>query len=63
MDSGAPKVPMLQYVRNETRYRMLIQADEHRAEMLMQSAREDVEKRWNLYKQMAAIQYKANGND
>ena len=27
--------------------------DEARAEMLMKSAREDVDKRWNLYKQMA----------
>jgi pyruvate-ferredoxin/flavodoxin oxidoreductase len=42
---------------------MLIQADEQRAEMLMKSAREDVDKRWNLYKQMAAIQYKPANNE
>ena len=42
---------------------MLVQADEVRAEMLMNEAREDVRKRWDLYKQMAAIQYKAEGTE
>jgi len=28
--------------------------------MLMKSAKEDVAKRWELYKQMAAIQYTAS---
>jgi pyruvate-ferredoxin/flavodoxin oxidoreductase len=63
IDSREPTVSVQDYAYNETRYRMLMQADEHRAEMLMKSAREDVEKRWNLYKQMAAIQYKAEGKE
>jgi pyruvate-ferredoxin/flavodoxin oxidoreductase len=63
IDSREPTVSVQDYAYNETRYRMLIQADEQRAEKLMQAAREDVDKRWNLYKQMAAIQYKANGSD
>ena len=63
IDSKEPTVSVQEYAYNETRYRMLLQADETRAEMLMHSAREDVRKRWDLYKQMAAIQYKAEGND
>jgi hypothetical protein len=38
---------------------MLLQSDEARAEMLMREAKSDVTKRWSLYQQMAAIQYKA----
>ncbi len=63
IDSKDPSVPVQDYAYNETRYRMLMQADEARAEMLMRLARQDVEKRWNLYKQMAAIQYKVDGNN
>jgi hypothetical protein len=36
---------------------MLVQSDESRAEMLMDEAQENVKTRWELYKQMAAIQY------
>ena len=46
-----------EYAYNETRYRMLLQSDEHRAEELMKEAKEDATKRWNLYRDMAAIQY------
>ena len=59
IDSKDPTVTVEEYAYNETRYRMLLQSDEARAEMLMKSAHEDVSKRWELYKQMAAIQYNA----
>jgi pyruvate-ferredoxin/flavodoxin oxidoreductase len=59
IDSKDPSVPVEEYAYKETRYRMLLQSDEARAEMLMKSAKEDVRKRWELYKQMAAIQYTA----
>ena len=59
IDSKDPSVPVEEYAYHETRYRMLLQSDEARAEMLMTSAKEDVRKRWELYKQMAAIQYNA----
>ncbi len=61
INSRDPSIPVQEYAYNETRYRMLMQADEARAEQLMQEAREDVTKRWNLYKQMAAMQYKPDG--
>jgi pyruvate-ferredoxin/flavodoxin oxidoreductase len=59
IDSKDPTVTVEEYAYNETRYRMLVQSDETRAEMLMKLARSDVEKRWELYRQMAAIEYKA----
>ncbi len=59
LDSKAPSIPVSEYAYNETRYRMLLQSDEARAELLMKHANSDAEKRWNLYKQMAEIQYEA----
>jgi len=58
IDSKEPTMSVEDYAYNETRYRMLLQSDEARAEMLMKQARTDVEKRWNLYRQMAEIEYK-----
>jgi len=63
LDSKAPSIPMDEYAYNETRYRMLLQSDEQRAELLMRSARGDAAKRWQLYQQMAAIQYSASQTD
>jgi len=57
LDSKAPSIPVSEYAYNETRYRMLLQSDEARAEALMRLASSDAEKRWNLYKQMADIEY------
>ena len=57
IDSKEPTVSVEDYAYNETRYRMLLQSDEHRAEELMKFAKEDVTRRWNLYREMAAIQY------
>jgi pyruvate-ferredoxin/flavodoxin oxidoreductase len=63
IDSKAPSVPFEQYAYNETRYRMLVQSDEARAELLLKEAQQDVKSRWDLYEQMAAMHYsKANGN-
>ncbi len=59
IDSKDPTVSVKEYAYNETRYRMLVQSDEARAEMLMQQATADVAKRWELYQQMANIEYKA----
>jgi pyruvate-ferredoxin/flavodoxin oxidoreductase len=59
IDSKDPSVAVEDYAYNETRYRMLLQSDEPRAEKLMAQAKNDVAKRWELYKQMADIEYKA----
>ena len=57
LDSKDPTVPIDQYVYNETRYKMLVQSDEERAEMLLKQAQQDVRARWEYYKQMAAMHY------
>ena len=55
LDSKAPKIPLRDYVYNETRYSMLVQSDEGRAEMLLKLAQEDVEKRWKQYEALASV--------
>jgi pyruvate-ferredoxin/flavodoxin oxidoreductase len=57
LDSKEPTVAVKDYAYNETRYRMLVQSDETRAEMLMGKADEFAKRKWELYKQMAAMAY------
>jgi len=57
IDSKEPTIPVSQYAYNESRYRMLLQSDEQRAELLMKQAQKDVQGRWDLYRQMAAMHY------
>ena len=61
IESKEPSIPISQYAYNETRYKMLTQLDEARAEELMQAAQRDAKSRWTLYQQMAAMHY-GNGN-
>jgi len=64
IDSKAPSIPLEQYAYNETRYRMLVQSDETRAEMLLKEAQNDVNKRWEYYQQMASMHYtKTDGGE
>jgi pyruvate-ferredoxin/flavodoxin oxidoreductase len=57
IESKEPSIPISQYAYNETRYKMLTQLDEDRAEELMREAQQDARSRWNLYQQMAAMHY------
>ena len=61
IESKEPTIPISQYAYNETRYKMLTQMDETRAEQLMQEAQREAKSRWTLYQQMAAMHY-GNGN-
>lgn len=64
IDSKEPTVKLEDYTYNETRYRMLLQTDENRAEELMKKAKRDAANRWDLYRQMAAMHYTPqNGNE
>ena len=63
IDSKEPTVPVSQYAYNETRYRMLLQSDEQRAELLMRQAQNDSKGRWDLYRQMAAMHYDGPKDD
>jgi len=62
IDSKEPTVSVEEYAYNETRYRMLLQSNEERAEMLMAKAKHDAASRWNLYQQMAEMHY-GNGKE
>jgi pyruvate-ferredoxin/flavodoxin oxidoreductase len=55
IDSKDPSIPLEQYAYNETRYRMLQQSDPERAESLMDQAKHDIERRWNLYQHLAGL--------
>jgi len=61
IDSKEPTISFADYAYNETRYRMLLQSDEQRAEALMRQAEQDVKSRWKLYSQLAAMHYDGNG--
>jgi pyruvate-ferredoxin/flavodoxin oxidoreductase len=65
IDSKEATISLEQYAYNETRYRMLVQSDETRAEALLKEAQQDVKSRWSLYEQLAAMHYgngTADGN-
>jgi pyruvate-ferredoxin/flavodoxin oxidoreductase len=57
IDNKEPTTRLEDYVYNETRYRMLLQSDEERAEKLLSEAKQDNKSRWALYEQMAAMHY------
>lgn len=55
LDSKAPSLPLREYIYNETRYKMLTQTDEARAEQLYKEAQADVQRRWKQYEQLAGV--------
>jgi pyruvate-ferredoxin/flavodoxin oxidoreductase len=60
VDFKEPTVSVQDYAYKETRYRMLLQTDESRAELLMKHAQQDAAKRWERYHQMAGLDYQAD---
>ncbi|MBI5944453.1 MAG: pyruvate:ferredoxin (flavodoxin) oxidoreductase [Chloroflexi bacterium] len=63
IESKEPSIPISQYAYNETRYKMLTQIDEVRAEQLMKEAQKDAKSRWTLYQQMASMHYGNGGEE
>ncbi|MEJ2759045.1 MAG: 4Fe-4S double cluster binding domain-containing protein, partial [Anaerolineales bacterium] len=57
IDSRKPSIKWDQYALNENRFRVLLKTYPDRAEELMERAEHDIEGRWDLYKQMAAMHY------
>jgi pyruvate-ferredoxin/flavodoxin oxidoreductase len=55
LDSKAPKIPLRDYVYNETRYSMLVRSDEARAERLLRQAQDDVNERWQQLERLAGV--------
>ena len=54
LDSKAPRLPLKEYVYNETRYRMLAMAQPEVASRLLDEAQEEVRQRWRLYEHWAS---------
>jgi pyruvate-ferredoxin/flavodoxin oxidoreductase len=59
LDSRAPKLPLKDYIYNETRFRMLTQSKPEEAERLLALAQQDVKERWRMYEQLASLDYNA----
>jgi pyruvate-ferredoxin/flavodoxin oxidoreductase len=57
LDYKEPSIPVKDFAYNETRYRMLTQTNEERAEMLLKLAQQDAQDRWLKYSQLAAQEY------
>ncbi|MFW5914671.1 MAG: thiamine pyrophosphate-dependent enzyme, partial [Thermoplasmatota archaeon] len=57
IDSKEPSIPVEEYMYGENRYRILKSMDPERAEELARLAQEDVDRRWNLYRQMSGMEY------
>jgi pyruvate-ferredoxin/flavodoxin oxidoreductase len=55
MDSGAPKIPLGTYVRNETRYRMVEQQNPEHFKKLLDHAQLDATNRYSVYEQLAKL--------
>jgi pyruvate-ferredoxin/flavodoxin oxidoreductase len=55
LDSRPPSIPLQKYVYNETRYTMLAHSDPEAAKQLLELAQADVQDRWRLYENWAAL--------
>jgi pyruvate-ferredoxin/flavodoxin oxidoreductase len=64
VDSAAPKGHVGQFTKNETRFRMVEQQNSERFKELMATSKRDIDSRYALYSQLAAIQSpkESNGN-
>jgi len=55
IDSKQPTIPLERYLYSETRYNMLTRSDPAHAAQLLTLAREDVQRRWQEYQQLAKV--------
>ncbi|HTP70348.1 MAG TPA: hypothetical protein VMJ35_15665, partial [Dongiaceae bacterium] len=51
----APSIPLKQYAYQEARYTMLVRSDPAAAAELLGLAQEDVDRRWRIYADRAAL--------
>jgi len=61
LDSKPPSIPVKDYAYNETRYTMLTKSKPEEAKRLIELAQQDVDSRWGLYQQLAAMNYGGDG--
>jgi len=59
LDSRAPSMPLKDFAAKEGRYSLLARSKPELAERLMNLAQKDVDERWHVYEQMAAVERNA----
>lgn len=57
LDSKAPKTSIEDYVYEQNRYKMLTLSKPEEAKVLIKLAQEDAKMRWNIYEQLANLDY------
>jgi pyruvate-ferredoxin/flavodoxin oxidoreductase len=57
LDSKPAKIKLDEYAYKEIRYKMLTKSAPQEAKRLMQLAQEDVNSKWKIYEQLAALKY------
>lgn len=62
LDSRGPKIPLADYIYNETRYKMLTKINPGRAKELLKLAEENIESRWKVYEKLSSL-YQPNGKE
>ena len=55
LDSGAPKASAADYMRNETRFRMVEKVDPARFKRFLELAKRQAEQRFAVYQQLAGV--------
>jgi pyruvate-ferredoxin/flavodoxin oxidoreductase len=55
LDSGPPKTPLIDYMRNEGRFRVVEKADPERFKRLLKTAEKVMRQRYAVYQQLAGI--------
>ena len=62
LDSRAPSIPLRDFAATEGRYSLLARSKPELAERLMKLAQKDVDERWHVYEQMAAVERNDSGD-
>jgi len=57
LDCKAPTIPFKEYAYAENRFRQLLTTNKERADRLIELGQQDCDRRWNFYRQMAAMTY------
>ncbi|MBU1926408.1 MAG: pyruvate:ferredoxin (flavodoxin) oxidoreductase [Gammaproteobacteria bacterium] len=52
LDSKQPSIPLIDYMKNETRFSMLSKINPEEANMLLREAQEDVDRRWKFIEKL-----------
>ncbi|MBI1282526.1 MAG: pyruvate:ferredoxin (flavodoxin) oxidoreductase [Anaerolineaceae bacterium] len=63
LDSRDPKISYQDFAYQQTRFKMLTKSKPERARDLLLKAQEEVNSRWNLYRQMAEMKYGGGEQD